>query len=168
MNRFKKFKRIKEDKGASNTISFIVIMFFVMMLLVSFVDVGIYFNVKNEMRSAAEAGARNVALYGGTEGGLRDFRDNTSPEEIVIESINKNYIAGGGGNGKSISKIVTVNSNDVNCGVDGNGTLTENAGDRVWCTISYKYKGIAGDYGMLQLGGNEVVVEGSTVSEVGK
>lgn len=164
----KRFRKVKEDKGASNTISFIVIMFFVMILLVSFIDVGIYFNVKNEMRSAAEAGARNVALYGSTEAntGLRDFRDNTLPEEIVIRSINDNYIAGG--NGQSTSKVVTVNPNNIKCEVQNGGTLAEKAGDHVWCTVKYKYKGIAGDYGLLQLGGNDVTVKGSAVSEVGK
>lgn len=160
------FKRTKEDKGASNTISFIVIMLFVMMLLVSFIDVGIYFNVKNEMRSAAEAGARNVALYGGTDGGLRAHRDSTPPEQIVADSINENYIKVGN---ESASKIVTVDlGNDIECKVDGAGNLSQNAGDHVWCTISYEYKGIAGDYGMLQLGGSDVTVKGSAVSEVGK
>lgn len=156
------FKRTKEDEGASNTISFIVIMLFVMMLLVSFLDVGIYFNVKNEMRSAAEAGARNVALYGSTDGGLRDFRDSTSPEKIVMDSINDNYKETGQ------SKIVSVKEDDIVCKASETGNVSENAGDRVWCTISYEYIGIAGKYGMLQLGETDVVVEGTAVSEVGE
>jgi len=65
------FNKWKEDNGASNTISFMVIMLFIMTMLVSFIDVGLYFNTKNQMLSAAENGARSVALYGGVNTQVR-------------------------------------------------------------------------------------------------
>lgn len=156
MNLLKKLNnRSKEDKGASNTISFIVIMLFVFVLLVSFIDVGIYFNVKNEMRSAAENGARNVALYGGTEGHLRNVRSDVSPAvSVVNESISSNYAGG-----------TVVNYQGAECWPK----VAPSAGDSVWCEVTYEYKGIAGNFGFFQLGEDNIVkVKGVAISEVGQ
>lgn len=153
-----KFRKIKEDKGSSNTVSFIVIIFFVMIMLISFIDVSVYFNVKNEMRSAAENGARNVALYGGaSENALRGVRSATPAEEIVENSIFTKY----GGTG---SKVPVIEPMGVECGPG----VTSAAGDDVWCEVTYKYNGLAGKFGMFQLGGSNIVkVKGASVSEVG-
>lgn len=143
-------RKSKKDDGAADTVSFIVIMFFVVGMLISFIDVGIYFNVKNEMKSAAENGARNVALYGGTEGGLRGARTNSIKAEKVVEnSITTN----------STSPVVKVGK--ISC-----GPTTSTAGDNVWCTVSYKYIGLAGKFGMMALGGSDVQVTGTATSEV--
>lgn len=150
-------KRAKEDKGASNSVSFIVIMLFVMALLISFIDVGVYFNVKNDMRTAAENGARNVALYGGTDGSiLRSVRGNATPAETVVyQSINENYQTAGA--------TPVVELQGVNCEAP-----TPNAGDMVFCDVTYKYNGLAGNFGFFQLGkgDNIVKVRGTSVSEV--
>lgn len=157
MNLFEKFKlykslskRSKKDEGAAQTVSFIVIIFFVMWILISFIDVGIYFNIKNEMKAAADNGARNVALYGGTEGDLRNNRKNVTPAETVV----RNSITT-----SPSSKVVQVK--DVKC-----GPTTSTAGDEVWCKVDYKYVGIAGKFGMFFLGNTEVTAPGSATSEV--
>lgn len=152
------FKRVKEDKGASNTVSFIVIMMFVMILLVSFIDVGIYFNAKNELRSAAENGARNVALYGGTDGSLRDVRTGVSDAETIVwNSIDTNYTPAA-----ASSPVVEVRTSGITCGPN-----KARAGNEVWCEISYKYNGLAGNFGLFNLGGgSDVKVKGVAVSEV--
>lgn len=153
------FKRVKEDKGASNTVSFIVIILFVMALLVSFIDVGVYFNVKNEMTAAAENGARNVALYGGTDGALRNARSNggsivNAAEDVVRASIHGKYEQAG-----ATPIIQNVN---VECGPPKSA-----AGNKVFCDVTYKYNGIAGNFGFFQLGNNnDMKVTGTAVSEV--
>lgn len=153
-----RFKRVKEDKGASNTVSFIMIMLVVMVMLVSFIDVGIYFNAKNELRAAAENGARNVALYGGTEGNLRAHKAGVSDAEAIVhQSINTNFRPGA-----ATSPVLEIR--DISCGP----TKTPDAGSEVWCEIEYRYNGLAGDFGLFQLGGgSEVKVRGVAVSEVG-
>lgn len=142
--------RVKKDNGAANTVSFIVIIFFVMVLLLSMIDMGVYFNVKNEMRSAAEAGARNVALYGGTSSPLRGVRGATSAEEVVKAAMQSNF-----------SSILKGNPS-IECGP---GT-TAAAGDEVWCKVSYNYKGIAGKFSLFEINDSAVTVKGTTVSEV--
>lgn len=143
-------RKSKEDKGAANTVSFIFIIFLVMWILISFIDVGIYFNVKNEMRSAAENGARNVALYGGTGGDLRLERTKSKPAvDVVRDSITTS----------SSSPVVQLK--DITCGPD----KTE-AGSEVYCNIDYQYVGLAGKFGMFMLGNSDVSAKGTAVSEV--
>lgn len=155
------FHRSKSDKGASNTISFIVIILFIMTLLISFIDVGLYFNVKNQMQSAAENGARSVALYGGTDtvvrywrGGVKDGR-GTRPVDLVYNSIPDIY------KGKPAGSIVTVQPAGVACFPTA-GKI--NAGDQVWCEVTYVYNGLAGRFGIFNLGrGAEAIAAGMTV-----
>lgn len=143
-------QRAKSEDGSTNTVSFIVIMFFVMVLLLSLIDVGIYFNVKNEMRSAAEAGARNVALYGGTSSPLRGVRGATPAEEVAEAAMQSNYDS------------VLKGKPSITCGP---GT-TAAAGDEVWCKVSYDYKGLAGKFSFFEINDSKVTVKGTTVSEV--
>lgn len=156
------FKRMKKDKGASNTISFIVIIAFIMTMLVSFIDVGLYFNAKNQMQAAADNGARSVAMFGGNDNAIRDARGGTiSPEELVSVSIPEAY--------KNPTANRTVILNDIDCYPDS-GRIR--AGDPVYCDVTYTYNGIAGGFGLFNLGrsGNgdndSMTVRGTSVSEV--
>lgn len=161
-------KQTKEDKGASNTVSFIFIIAFVMTLIVSFIDMGIYFNVKNELHTAAENGARNVAIYGATDGDLRlsdKRRDVLSAEQVVMDSIHSNYTPSG-------AKKPVVELGQIKCYPDKNGNGTTlgrkpKAGDPVWCEIKYKYNGIAGNFSLFNIAsGGEKTIKGYAVSEV--
>lgn len=155
----KLFKRSKEDKGAADTISFIMIIGFVMALLISFIDIGIYFNTKNEIQTAAENGARNVALYGGTDTDLRGSRSATPAEKIVADSIKTKYSTTVDNSG-SVKPVVSVNS--VSCGPN-----RAKAGDIVYCKVNYTYNGIAGKFSLFKIGSEGAkTVTGSAVSEV--
>ena len=157
LNKYLKSSKLKEEEGSANTVSFIVIMFFVMVLLISMIDMGIYFNVKNEMRSAAEAGARNVALYGGTGGELRGVRAGVNDAEEVVEAaIQSNYKNESG-------KTPIVELGGIAC----EPNKTPHAGDKVSCSVNYKYNGIAGEFSLFRINGVDVTVKGTTVSEVG-
>lgn len=159
-------KRMKSDKGASNTISFIVIIAFIMTMLVSFIDVGLYFNTKNQMQTAADNGARSVAMYGGNDTEVRDFRGgSTSPQELVRISIPDAY--------KNPTANKTVVLNNVKCDVESSKPGNKiTAGDHVYCDVTYTYNGIAGGFGLFNLGrgksedSKSMTVRGSSVSEV--
>lgn len=161
------FKRMKSDKGSSNTISFIVIIAFIMTMLVSFIDVGLYFNTKNQMQTAADNGARSVAMYGGNDTRIRDLRGgSTSPEQLVRISIPEAY--------KNPTANKTVVLNKVSCGVENSKSGNKiTAGDHVYCDVEYTYNGIAGGFGLFNLGRGKngdskknIVIRGSSVSEV--
>lgn len=158
------FNKLQDDKGAANTVSFMVIIFFVMLMLISFLDVGIYFNVKNEMQAAAENGARNVALYGGTGTSLRGAGNRggsrggvASAEDVVMDSIRSKFKPGGPTTG-----MVDASKTNVEC-----NPPTSTAGDPVECVVTYTYLGLAKDFGMFKLrDGGVTKVKGTAVSEV--
>ena len=159
MLKFKeRLERVKKDDGASHIISFMFIMFFTMIIILSFLDIGIYFNTKSELQGAAENGARNVALYGGTEGSFRAVKRGEGAleaKDVVTASIKSNYDANARG-----TQVVNVKS--VECGPD-----STNAGSPVWCKVSYKYNGIAGPFSLFNIVSNkDTVVYGTGVSEV--
>lgn len=161
------FNKWKEDKGASNTISFIVIMLFIMTMLVSFIDVGLYFNTKNQMLSAAENGARSVALYGGVNTQVRSVRGgSTTPEDLVWISIPNAY------KNPTANKTVVVKKSGIKCHPKS-GKIK--AGDPVYCDLTYTYNGIAGRFSLFNLGrmsqnkninNASMTVRGTSVSEV--
>lgn len=161
------FNKWKEDKGASNTISFMVIMLFIMTMLVSFIDVGLYFNTKNQMLSAAENGARSVALYGGVNTKVRDVRGgSTTPEDLVWISIPDAY------KNPTANRTVVVNKSGIKCHPQSEKI---NAGDLVYCDLTYTYNGIAGRFSLFNLGrmsqnknvnNASMTVRGTSVSEV--
>ena len=150
-------KKIKEDKGAANTVSFMVVMLFIMTLLISFIDVGLFFNTKNTMQAAAENGARNVALYGGMDNALTAQLKPKSPIEVVRDSIPQNF--------RSTDKNARVKILDIKCSPES-GSI--NAGDEVFCEVQYSYKSIAGKLGLFNIGRDSAVttVLGTSVSEV--
>lgn len=170
------FYRIKNDKGVSNSVSFIVIIAFVMVLLISFIDVGLYFNVKNQMTAAAENGARSAALYGGTDTIVRRTRGNKNqtPIEVINLSIPAKF---------KDPKMRIVQVVSTSCGFRSQDGTTETkftrgqrikAGDLVYCDVMYKYHGLAGKFGLFNLGetmkgkkdGALIKARGTSVSEV--
>lgn len=160
----KLIRRIKDDKGASNTISFMVIMFFVMIMIISFIDVGLYFNTKNQMQAAAENGARSVAMYGGVSNKVRDVRGGSiDPIELTWQSIPSNFRTI-----KPGKNVVYVTKSKITCHPQ---TGKIKAGDPVWCEVGYKWNGIAGAFNLFKLGvygtsAPDTVVRGTSVSEV--
>lgn len=160
----KLIRRTKDDKGASNTVSFIVIMLFVMTMIISFIDVGLYFNVKNQMQSAAENGARSVAMYGGVSNKVRDVRGGSiDPIELTWQSIPSNFRTH-----KPGGNVVWVEKSKIKCHPQS-GKIK--AGDPVWCEVGYKWNGIAGRFNLFGLGvygtnAADTVIRGTSVSEV--
>lgn len=183
------YKRFKEEKGSSNSVAFLFILFVISIMLISFLDIGLYFNVKNQVQDAAENGARNVALYGGTGSGnhLRDSVSNTDAVDVVYNSIPETFkstssnpvkIIGSTNSGKVNGRDEYRNSQygikkgDITCGTIDENTWnvtkgnTNKAGDAVGCKVTFGYRGIAGKLGMFQIAGKEYTVIGTSVSEV--
>lgn len=161
----KLIRRTKDDKGASNTISFMVIMFFVMTMIISFIDVGLYFNTKNQMQAAAENGARSVAMYGGVNNKVRTIRGGTiDPIELTWQSIPSNFRTP-----TTANKTVVVQRSQLKCHPQS-GKIK--AGDPVWCEVTYQYNGIAGAFSLFNIGrmkgtsAANTIVRGTSVSEV--
>ena len=156
-------KRIKNDKGASNSVSFILIIGFIMLLLMSFIDVGMYFNVKNQMHSAAEGGARAVALYGGTNTVITR-RFGVDPELTLKESIQATFqdIEFDDTGNLVLNTNPIVDFITASCSPENDVRV----GGSVSCEIEYRYKGIMDTLGLFAVGGSTVTITGTSVSEV--
>ena len=170
MRLFKRFKRAKEDSGAANTIGFLMILVVTVIMVISFIDIGMFYSAKGELKTAAENGADNVALYGGTAGSFRAAMYNkasadkkpSTAEALVVASIKSKYDVKVNDNSRNGSKVSIVDVNAVECGPD-----KARAGEPVWCKVTYKYNGIAGKFSIFNIGNQgDKVVYGTAISEV--
>lgn len=165
MRLLKRFKRAKEDSGAANTIGFLMILVVTVIMVISFIDIGMFYNTKGELKTAAENGADNVAIYGGTAGSFRAASRNSraaTAEDVVKASIKTKYDVQVKDKDRSGSKVSIVEVKDVKCEPD-----KAKAGDSVSCKITYKYNGIAGKFSVFNIGNQgDKVVYGTAISEV--
>ena len=147
-------KRVNEDKGAANSVSFMLILVFIMGILLSFADVGIYFNIRNQMQAAAEGGARVVAIYGGSNPNSvsNKYGDGITPQQKVRDMANASMNLGPG----KLAEITTIT-----CGPG----KAASAGSPVNCVINYRYNGVLKTNGLFGLGGLKSA-KGVSVSEV--
>jgi len=123
-------KRSTSDKAASNAVSFIFIMSFIMVLMASFTDMAMYFHVKNQLQSAAQAGARATAIYGGANTKLvNTYGGGVTPQKLTYDAIPSSLRDDG-------VVIAPIKQSDITC------TSYASAGRRVSCTITYDYKGV--------------------------
>lgn len=134
---------IKSDVGASATIEFIFLILIVWSVLITIIDFGLYFNNRNIITNTAQNGARLAAVYGGAS-------DTPVSRQYGITSpYGKNCTNVGARNtvGCSVMKeiegtkgLVQTEIKRINCGPD----KTTKIGERTYCEVTFKYKGIAG------------------------
>lgn len=136
------FKRIKEDRGDSNTISMIFIVFILMAILLTVIDAGLYFNNRYIIANAAQNGARTAAIFGGTTPNNISAKygiTSSTPEcisfgaESIVECSVYNEL-------KESKQSVNVNVTSIKCGPGA----TTKIGDRTYCEIEYDFNGTPG------------------------
>lgn len=138
-------KNLRSDSGLSGTIEFIYLILILWTVLVSVIDFGLYFNDRNIMTNAAQNGARLAAVYGGA---------GNTPVAKQYGKTNKSTLCTKYA-GKITNNIVScqvaeeianttglVNADveKIDCGPDKTSSL----GQRTYCKVDWKYKGVAG------------------------
>lgn len=174
-------RRNCSDSGDGNLVSalFVIPMFF--FLLISVIDVSMYFLSSSNISNAARDGAQNVSAVAGTgtvsrvtalENGFSQsksrsdlrsgipglntgsMRLNNTQEYLLAESLSENT---------SLYRVVLE---DVNCGVDnGNGGVTRyvsHEDHRPFCNVSWSYDGLP--LSMFAFVGNDTRDTASSVS----
>lgn len=152
MKRFK--EKAKTNNAESNTVAFLFVMVFSLMLTITIIDTGIYFLNRNIMSTAATNGARLVAVYGGT-GNTADgtpiakaYGSKADPSCVnkanpVVCSVEKEL------KGSPVSGNTSIKS--ISCGP----VNTDKIGVRTWCEIKWQYDGMPGS-AMSFIKGNQV------------
>lgn len=143
-------KKAKSSKGES-LISGIIVIPFIIMLLITFIDFGLYVSNRAQVREIASASASTIAIMGGTGTNItatpieraygqtkaqscagitsKALKGSTTPIECnVIKGI-ENYVG-----------LVNVELEGVKC----TPTIATSIGQRVSCEVSWKYGGIPG------------------------
>lgn len=155
----KKFRRrLKENKGAANTIEMIFIILLMFMFLVTILDMGLYFNNRSVITSAAQNGARTAAIFGGVQANSisNQYGITNISSECANFGITSVVACGVYDELKASTNAVNVKVKSIVCGPD----KTNKIGDRTYCRITYNYGGIPGSGLALAkfFGDNEVVM----------
>lgn len=138
--------RLKEDKAASLTIEFLLLVLLIYIFVVTILDFAVYFNNRAILYSAAGDGARLVAVFGGSENnsisdqyGVVRMTDTCNRAQGIVKISNAvacsvvEQLAN-----QNLNIAITLKS--VDCGPP----RTTGIGDRTYCEIKYDYMGIPG------------------------
>ena len=155
----------------SSPVAFIMLLPIIMFVLFSFADMGVNFNIRNQMQTAAEGGARAVAIYGGTNTNVNKTYGNSADIKVTITGelgpdgkVKTDPISGKKLEGLipyTLMESSLVENIKVECGPD-----KTYAGQPVYCEIIYTYNGLLSTGGYFNLGGKIVEARGTSVSEV--
>lgn len=157
-----RLNRLRSNKGASQTIEFLIIIIILFMALTMVLDFGMYFINRNVYTTAAQNGARLAAIYGGAGPTpiAQKYGRTTITSECSMIGANDPVSCAVvqdllNGNGTVASHITSVQ-----CGPDE----TNRIGDRTWCEIHWYYEGVPGS--LISSLINENVTRVSAESEV--
>lgn len=145
INRIK--KNLRSDVGLSGTIEFIYLILILWVVLVSVIDFGLYFNDRNIMTNAAQNGARLAAVYGGagdTPVARQYGKASTSKSQLCAKysgKITNNIVSCQVAEEiANTTGLVNAEVEKIDCGPDKTSSL----GERTYCKVDWKYKGVAG------------------------
>lgn len=151
-------KRIKGNRGDSNTVSMLFVILIIFFVALFVIDVGTYFMNRNVIVNSAQNGARLAAVYGGDSetpvakkyGALSITSDCAKMD--ISTPVACNVLT----ELKNGSMTGHANVSNVSCGP----VRTTKIGQRTWCEVNWQYKGF-----LSFLDGNHVV-RASAESEV--
>lgn len=167
---FKKFlKKKKTEKGFSSTIEFLIFIVFIVGLLSTSIDTGFYFSNRAVISTMVQDSARLGAVYGGTHETpiSRKYGISSITPRCMSESIlsDKSDIVACNLLEKLLDSkgLVQTELTSVDCGPD----KTDFIGERTFCEVRYKYKGLPmSGLSMLDFSNFENAIRKVTESEV--
>lgn len=151
-------KRVRGDGGASATIEFLLMLIIIIFIFVVVIDSGLYFLTRNILTNAAQNGARLAAIYGGAS-------DTPISREYGTRIIHPQCANAGANNLVSCSVVAeiaeggmtdAVRVSEVKCGP----AKTTQIGERTWCEIKWRFRGLSGAFRGQQ------TIRGTAESEV--
>lgn len=167
-------RRRESDDGDASIVTSLFLLPLVFFLLISAIDVGMYFSSEAHLSNAARNGSNVTSTLGavGTESrmsrteraysgsastddlddmsGRYDFSVDNTPEYVLMTELEQS------------SSLYHVDLEDVTCTVDGGESSNQvrEVGDRPSCTIDWKYDGLPLSFwGFIQTVGNDGEIE---------
>lgn len=158
----------KGEEGASELVTTLFMLPLALFLILTLIDVSMYFNARSSVQNVTREGVRQAAMWGGT-GGKEHVRLN--PTSTPTATAIKNSLFDSESNkckqaGCTKPPIVTCTTKTST----GNSNVAKNAGDTVTCTTTFYYKTVTpgSDYfGFAAAIGNEIKLTESALTETG-
>jgi len=178
-------KNVNSDKGDANVITSMLIIPFVFFLIVSAIDIGMFFNNKMLIANAARDGARTTGIIGGTG----DKENMTALEKSYAGSMTKDEVT----NCRTLKEsseedpdensFIFTASNSMECLVakeigasnsfrlDINNVTcgpktTSHIGERAYCEVDYTYNGLPASFFSILAGEQQTVTESSAAEVI--
>lgn len=121
-------KARNNESGSGEVVAVLFMLPLVLWLILSLIDVSIYFQARTSVQNVARDSARQVAIWGGNKSPL-------NPSSTAIATNAKNTLW----NGKKCSPSACSKAPAVTC----TPNKTSRAGQQVSCSITYYYKSVA-------------------------
>lgn len=132
--------RLKSDNAASSTVEFMFISLIIIVILVTVIDIGVYFINRTTLTSAAQSGARIGAVYGGNGVGSPIAAQygvtDTTSSNCVSMGATGSPVACSIAKGIHPGSLINAEVNSITC----SPTATRNLGERVECIVNWRYE----------------------------
>lgn len=168
-NLARKIRAARQDEtGASELVTTLFMLPLALFLILTLIDVSMYFNARSAVQNVTREGARQAAMWGGT-GNHEKVRlnpGNTSTAQNISATL-YDPVTG------KCKQAGCTQPPEVKCDTYVNGaarTSAQKAGDRIVCRTTFHYKTVTpgSDYfGFSAAIGNTIVIEETTLSETG-
>lgn len=150
---FKLMQKVqRREDGSSDLVTTILLLPLALFLLLSLIDVSMYFTARSSVQNETREGVRLAAMWGGTSSGVRLNNTGKSVQSHIASSLS---------NGKP----------KVTCSIAGkNKAIATYAGEKVACTTTYTYKTVTpgSDYfGFGAITGKKIVITETALTETG-
>lgn len=159
--------RWRSESGDSELVSMVLMIPISVFLLLSFIDLSVYFNVRAGLQQQALNGARLTALYGGSRASLSTNATHEAVYTTILNNIytNGKCVAASGCPRGYVPRVSCVVINDAGTRV----TIADRAGQDARCDIAYKFQPVVqGDiFGFVGITTSEFHVQGNYYTETG-
>ena len=158
----------KGEEGASELVTTLFMLPLALFLILTLIDVSMYFNARSSVQNVTREGVRQAAMWGGT-GAHNTVRLN--PSNITTAGAIKNTLYDSG-SGKCL-QVGCTKPPEVTCTTKtsaGNSSVAKNAGDKVTCTTTFYYRTVTpgSDYfGFAAAIGNKITLTETALTETG-
>lgn len=158
----------KEESGASELVTTLFMLPLALFLILTLIDVSMYFNARSAVQNVTREGARQAAMWGGT-GTHNTVRLNPGSTSTAQNIANALYNSETG----QCKQAGCTKAPEVKCDTyvgASRANAAKTAGDRIVCRTTFYYSTVTpgSDYfGFAAAIGNKIVIEETTLSETG-
>lgn len=122
-------RKIRDESGSTEVVTTLIMIPLVLWLILSLIDVSLYFQARTSVQNVARDASRQVAVWGGNDSNLKPYQGSVSTNAYnSLYNVNTGKCTVG-----ACSQPPTVTCTP---------SIAPNAGTEARCTVVYHYKAI--------------------------